>query len=122
MPHTRSAKKSLRKNEQRRLHNRAVKRTIKEQIKKVLAAASGPMDQLRAGESRYHILPLWSFFPNWFFVNFWSAASSFLTARSSPGWARPAQGTTQGASAWDWSRSTHLLTLSLFVSVGGWSG
>lgn len=48
MPHTRSAKKSLRKNEKRRAHNRAVKRTIKEQIKKVMAAAAGPIDQLRA--------------------------------------------------------------------------
>jgi small subunit ribosomal protein S20 len=48
MPHTRSAKKSLRKNQQRRLHNRAIKRAIKEQIKKVEAAAEGPMDQLRA--------------------------------------------------------------------------
>jgi small subunit ribosomal protein S20 len=48
MPHTRSAKKSLRKNEHRRLRNRAVKRDIKTQIKKVLTAAEGPVDQLRA--------------------------------------------------------------------------
>lgn len=48
MPHTRSAKKSLRKTQQRRLHNRAIKKTIKEQIKKVVAAATGPMEQLRA--------------------------------------------------------------------------
>jgi small subunit ribosomal protein S20 len=48
MPHSRSAKKSLRKNQKRRLHNRAVKRGIKEQIKSVLAAAAGPIDQLRA--------------------------------------------------------------------------
>jgi small subunit ribosomal protein S20 len=48
MPHTRSAKKSLRKNETRRLHNRAVKKAIKTQIKKVLTAAEGPIDQLRA--------------------------------------------------------------------------
>ena len=34
MPHTRSAKKQLRKAEKRRLHNRAVKRTIKTEIKK----------------------------------------------------------------------------------------
>ena len=47
MPHTRSAKKSLRKNQQRRLRNRAIKRTIKEQTKKVLAATEGPLDQLR---------------------------------------------------------------------------
>ena len=48
MPHTRSAKKSLRKNEKRRLHNRAVKKEIKTQIKKVQSAAAGPVDQLRA--------------------------------------------------------------------------
>jgi small subunit ribosomal protein S20 len=48
MPHTRSAKKSLRRNEKRRLQNRAVKRAIKTQIKKVLTAAAGPIDQLRA--------------------------------------------------------------------------
>jgi small subunit ribosomal protein S20 len=47
MPHTPSAKKSLRKNEQRRRHNRAIKKAIKEQIKKVQAAAAGPIDQLR---------------------------------------------------------------------------
>src|SRR5712692_11380929 len=47
MPHTRSAKKSLRKNQKRRLHNRAIKRDIKEQIKTVLAAVGGPIDQLR---------------------------------------------------------------------------
>ncbi len=47
MPHTRSAKKSLRKIEKRRLHNRAIKKTIKTQIKQVLAAAAGPIDQLR---------------------------------------------------------------------------
>jgi small subunit ribosomal protein S20 len=39
MPHTRSAKKSLRKNKKRRLHNRAVKKAIKTQIKEVLAGA-----------------------------------------------------------------------------------
>jgi small subunit ribosomal protein S20 len=48
MPHTRSAKKSLRKNEKRRMHNRAVKKDIKTQIKQVLAAAAGPLEQLRA--------------------------------------------------------------------------
>jgi small subunit ribosomal protein S20 len=47
MPHTRSAKKSLRKNEQRRRHNRALKRDIKTQIKKVLEAKAGPVEQLR---------------------------------------------------------------------------
>ena len=33
MPHTRSAKKNLRKTEKRRLHNRAIKKAIKTQIK-----------------------------------------------------------------------------------------
>jgi small subunit ribosomal protein S20 len=41
MPHTKSAKKRLRQNEQRRLRNRAMKSTIKTQIKKVLSAAEG---------------------------------------------------------------------------------
>jgi len=48
MPHTRSAKKSLRKSEKRRLHNRAVKKEIKTQLKKVLATTAGAVDQLRA--------------------------------------------------------------------------
>ena len=48
MPHTKSAKKRLRQNVKRRLHNRAIKKEIKTQIKKVLAAADeGPVDQLR---------------------------------------------------------------------------
>ena len=48
MPHTRSARKNLRKTEKRRLHNRALKKAIKTQIKKVLdTAASGTVDQLR---------------------------------------------------------------------------
>lgn len=48
MPHTRSAKKSMRKSEKRRLHNRAVKKAIKVQIKKVLALVkSGSADELR---------------------------------------------------------------------------
>jgi small subunit ribosomal protein S20 len=48
MPHTKSAKKHLRKSEKRRMHNRAVKRDIKEQIKKVLAASeSGTVDELK---------------------------------------------------------------------------
>jgi small subunit ribosomal protein S20 len=47
MPHTRSAKKNLRKTEKRRLHNRAVKRDIKTQIKSFLAAVDGPVDQLQ---------------------------------------------------------------------------
>jgi small subunit ribosomal protein S20 len=48
MPHTRSAKKALRKNENRRRHNRAVKKDIKTQVKKVLEADAAPLEQLRA--------------------------------------------------------------------------
>ncbi len=48
MPHTKSAKKSLRQTEKRRLHNRAIKKAIKTQIKKVEEVAeSGPLDQLK---------------------------------------------------------------------------
>ncbi len=48
MPHTRSAKKNLRKTQARQLRNRAAKRAIKTQIKKVLAAAkSGSLEDLR---------------------------------------------------------------------------
>lgn len=47
MPHTRSAKKNLRKSEKRRLHNRAVKKDIKTQIKRFLSALDGPVDQLQ---------------------------------------------------------------------------
>jgi small subunit ribosomal protein S20 len=47
MPHTRSAKKNLRKSEKRRLHNRAVKKDIKTQIKRFLTALDGPLDQLQ---------------------------------------------------------------------------
>jgi small subunit ribosomal protein S20 len=48
MPHTRSAKRHLRKSEKQRLQNRAIKRDIKIQIKQVLdAAESGNADQLR---------------------------------------------------------------------------
>jgi small subunit ribosomal protein S20 len=47
MPHTRSAKKNLRKSEKRRLHNRTVIREVKKQIKAVLAAAAeGTLEQL----------------------------------------------------------------------------
>jgi len=49
MPHTRSAKKSLRKSEKRRLHNRAVKKSIKTEIKKFLALAkTGSAEELGA--------------------------------------------------------------------------
>jgi small subunit ribosomal protein S20 len=48
MPHTRSAKKSLRKDEKRRLRNRAVKKGIKTEIKKFLALVkTGSADELR---------------------------------------------------------------------------
>jgi small subunit ribosomal protein S20 len=47
MPHTHSAKKNLRKSEKRRLHNRAVKRTIKTHLKRFEAALDGPADALR---------------------------------------------------------------------------
>ncbi len=47
MPHTKSAKKNLRKSEKRRLHNRAVKKDIKTQLKKFLAAIEGPVEALR---------------------------------------------------------------------------
>ena len=48
MPHTRSAKKQHRKTEKRRLHNRAVKKVVKGQIKKFQAALDGPVEELRA--------------------------------------------------------------------------
>jgi small subunit ribosomal protein S20 len=48
MPHTRSAKRHLRKSEAQRLHNRAIKKAIKTQIKKVLSVAeSGTQEQLK---------------------------------------------------------------------------
>ena len=47
MPHTRSAKKHVRKTEKRRLHNRAVKKTIKKQLKSFAEATEGSVEQLR---------------------------------------------------------------------------
>lgn len=48
MPHTRSAKKQLRKAEKRRTHNRAVKRSIKTEIKKFSELADqGKLDDLK---------------------------------------------------------------------------
>jgi small subunit ribosomal protein S20 len=48
MPHTRSAKKNLRKNAKRRLHNRSIKKDLKVQIKKLLTAAEDtPVEELR---------------------------------------------------------------------------
>lgn len=49
MPHTKSAKKNLRKSEKRRLRNRSAKKTLKTHVKRVLsAAAEGTPEQLRA--------------------------------------------------------------------------
>jgi len=49
MPHTRSARKNLRKSHKRRLRNRAAIRAIKIQVKAVLAAArsGAPAEQLQ---------------------------------------------------------------------------
>lgn len=48
MPHTRSAAKSLRQTEKRRQRNRATKKAIKTQIKKLKEVmASGQPDQVR---------------------------------------------------------------------------
>jgi small subunit ribosomal protein S20 len=47
MPHTRSAKKHQRKSEKRRLHNRAIKKAIKTQIKRFEEASGGPAEELR---------------------------------------------------------------------------
>ena len=47
MPHTRSAKKNQRKTQKRRLHNRAVKKGVKVQIKAFQAALEGPVEELR---------------------------------------------------------------------------
>jgi small subunit ribosomal protein S20 len=47
MPHTRSAKKHLRKSEKRRVRNRAVKRTLKTHIKRFVEALEGPAEALQ---------------------------------------------------------------------------
>jgi small subunit ribosomal protein S20 len=47
MPHTHSAKKHLRKSEKRRLHNRAVKKALKTQIKQFGAALEGSAEDLK---------------------------------------------------------------------------
>jgi small subunit ribosomal protein S20 len=48
MPHTRSAKKNMRKNEVRKLRNRTTKKIIKTQLKKFAdTAATGTPEQLR---------------------------------------------------------------------------
>ena len=49
MPHTPSAKKSLRQTAKRRLRNRAAKKTIRIQVKKVeTVVKQGPADQVQA--------------------------------------------------------------------------
>lgn len=48
MPHTRSAKKNVRKIEKRRLHNRAVKKAIKKQLRSFAEAQDAPIEQLRS--------------------------------------------------------------------------
>src|SRR5436309_1560064 len=52
MPHTRSAKKNLRKAEKRRLRNRAAKRTIKTHIKRFVAALG---TSLEAAQKEYSL-------------------------------------------------------------------
>ena len=48
MPHTRSAKKQLRKNQKRRLRNRATMKALKTQLKKVNAASTtATVEELR---------------------------------------------------------------------------
>jgi small subunit ribosomal protein S20 len=48
MPHTSSAKKSVRKTEKRRQHNRAVKKAIKKQLRSFDEAKDAPLEQLRS--------------------------------------------------------------------------
>jgi small subunit ribosomal protein S20 len=47
MPHTRSAKKNLRKTAKRRLHNRTVKKGVKTELKGFQVALEGPIEELR---------------------------------------------------------------------------
>jgi small subunit ribosomal protein S20 len=47
MPHTKSAKKNLRKSEKRRIRNKAAKRTIKTHLKRFEEALSGPIESLQ---------------------------------------------------------------------------
>jgi small subunit ribosomal protein S20 len=48
MPHTRSAKKQLRKSLKRRMHNRSVKKDVKTQIKRVMETCDeGTVEELR---------------------------------------------------------------------------
>jgi small subunit ribosomal protein S20 len=47
MPHTKSAKKNLRKSEKRRLRNKADKRTLKTHIKRFFTALEGPAEAIQ---------------------------------------------------------------------------
>jgi small subunit ribosomal protein S20 len=47
MPHTKSAKKNLRKAEKRRLQNRAAKRILKTYLKRFDSAVAGTVDELQ---------------------------------------------------------------------------
>ena len=58
MPHTRSAKRRLRQSETRRLNNRAIKSTIKTQIKKVLALAKAASTEQLQEEYRLAVKKL----------------------------------------------------------------
>jgi len=50
MPHTKSAEKALRQTEKRRLHNRAIKKALKVQVKKFQAALTGSTPEQRLSE------------------------------------------------------------------------
>jgi small subunit ribosomal protein S20 len=47
MPHTKSAKKHLRKSEKNRLRNRSTVRALRTHLKRFEAAAEGPVEQLQ---------------------------------------------------------------------------
>jgi small subunit ribosomal protein S20 len=47
MPHTRSAKKNLRKIAKRRLHNRTVKKGVKTELKGFQTALEGSVEEMR---------------------------------------------------------------------------
>jgi small subunit ribosomal protein S20 len=50
MPHTKSAEKALRQTEKRRVHNKAVKKVIKTQIKKFTAAVDEGTPEQKVAE------------------------------------------------------------------------
>jgi small subunit ribosomal protein S20 len=47
MPHTSTAKKRLRQGKRRRLHNRAVKKDVKNQLKNFESLLNSPIEELR---------------------------------------------------------------------------